>query len=167
MWNKGLESLPLSLYRRRAWCNIIFSAPVLQLLLSLLTWARNNTGSLQFNSKQLYVYGTEQLCKFGTLLKVHPLQRFKLKAKIFNFLQNHICSKIHPSFTVSFAQQYNTDPYFKPVLWIRIRIRIRIRRTKKTQKNRKQLINFIFCSAGCSLWRAEGFFWNWTSFMEA
>jgi hypothetical protein len=27
-----------------------------------------------------------------------------------------------------------------------------------TQKNIKRLINFIFCSAGCSLWRAEGFF---------
>ncbi len=31
------------------------------------------------------------------------------------------------------------------------------RRTKMTQKNRKQLINFIFWSSGCSLLRVEGF----------
>ncbi len=63
--------------------------------------------------------------------------------------------------------------YLLLVLWIRIRIRmdpdsmgtmirIRIRNTEPRgqiwQKNRKQLINFIFWKAGCSLFRSEGFF---------
>jgi hypothetical protein len=34
----------------------------------------------------------------------------------------------------------------------------RIRRAKIAQKNRKQFINYIFGSAGCSRLRAEGFF---------
>jgi hypothetical protein len=51
------------------------------------------------------------------------------------------------------------------VLWIRIRIGSGFngvpgsgsRRAKMTQKKRKQIINFIFLRAGCSLLRVEGF----------
>ncbi len=34
---------------------------------------------------------------------------------------------------------------------------IQIQKGKNDRKNRKQLINFVFCSAGCSLLRAKGF----------
>ncbi len=40
-----------------------------------------------------------------------------------------------------------------PVLWIRIRIQ----EGKNNPKTRKKLINFVFWSAGCSLWTAKGF----------
>jgi hypothetical protein len=41
--------------------------------------------------------------------------------------------------------------------YARIRIGSASRRAKMTQKNIKQLLNFIFLSAGCSLLRVEGF----------
>jgi hypothetical protein len=44
------------------------------------------------------------------------------------------------------------------VSWIRIRIRIGSgsRRAKMTQNNRTQLLNFIYRSAGCSLFTESG-----------
>jgi hypothetical protein len=50
-------------------------------------------------------------------------------------------------------------------------IRTRIQDGKNGPENRKQLINFIFCSAGCSLSRAEGFFCSldvlWRTFLQS
>ncbi len=77
------------------------------------------------------------------------------------------------SATYQLFGQLNTKFLEKIVLWIRIRIRIRSgldpdsvvfpesisgsRRAKMAQKNRKELLNFIFWRAGCSPLRAKGF----------
>ncbi len=59
-----------------------------------------------------------------------------------------------------FLMNPDTDPHTHlnlAVLWIQIRIRIGPRRAQKAKGNSKQLKNFIFWSAGCSLLRAERF----------
>jgi hypothetical protein len=55
-------------------------------------------------------------------------------------------------FSLVFNSVVDPDPD-----WIRIQIRIRIQEAKMTHRNRKKLINSIFCSDGCALLRAEGF----------
>ncbi len=54
----------------------------------------------------------------------------------------------------------------KTVLWIRIQwgLWIRIQVGKNDPQKEKRLINLLFQSAGCSLWRAEGFYCSLDAF---